>query len=99
MAAVLLKSSIRHFSMLHKDCHHVIIGIKPRESVWGGLTASGKYLTAPDRFPQADWQHKFLVTGLNPLIKLHSDVILSIENYVTCELIEDWGSCKQEYEI
>ena len=38
-----------------------------RESVWGGLTASGKYLTAPDRFPRADWQHKFLVTGLNPL--------------------------------
>ena len=32
-----------------------------------GLTASGKYLTAPDRFPRADWQHKFLVTGLNPL--------------------------------
>ena len=21
---------------------------------------------APDRFPRADWQHKFLVTGLNP---------------------------------
>ena len=31
------------------------------------VTASGKYLTAPDRFPRADWQHKFLVTGLNPL--------------------------------
>ena len=38
--------------------------ISPRESVWG-LTASGKYLTAPDRFPRADWRHKFLVTGLN----------------------------------
>ena len=30
-------------------------------------TASGKYLTPPDRFPRSDWQHKFLVTGLNPL--------------------------------
>ena len=50
-------------SMLHRDCCHVIIGIKschqklvlsisPRESVWGGLTASEKYLTAPDRFPR-----------------------------------------------
>ena len=39
-----------------------------------GLTASGKYLTAPDRFPRADWQHKFLVTGLNPLNKQHPGV-------------------------
>ena len=30
-------------------------------------SASGKHLTAPDRFPRADWQHKFQVTGLNPL--------------------------------
>ena len=29
-------------------------------------TASKKYLTAPDRFPRSDWQHKFLVTGLKP---------------------------------
>ena len=47
MATAVLKSSIRHLSMLHTDCYHVIIGIKPcdqklvlsispRESVWGG---------------------------------------------------------------
>ena len=50
--------------LLHTDCDHVIIGIKPCH-----LTASGKYLTAPERFPRADWQHKFLVTGPNPLSK------------------------------
>ena len=61
MAAILLKSSIQHLSMLHMDCYHVIIGIKPchqklvlsispRESVWAAVP-----------------QHKFLVTGLNPL--------------------------------
>ena len=27
----------------------------------------GNTLAAPDRFPRADWQLKFLVTGLNPL--------------------------------
>ena len=26
-----------------------------------------KYKSLWDRFPQADWQHKFLVTRLNPL--------------------------------
>ena len=68
MAAVLLKSSNRHLSMLHTDCHHVIIGCYNR------VTASGKYLSAPDRFPRADWQHNFLVTGLNPLHKLTKEI-------------------------
>ena len=45
----------------------LVLSISPRELVWS-LTASGKYLTAPDRFPRVDWQHKFLVTGLNPFI-------------------------------
>ena len=35
------------------------------------ITASGKYLSAPDRFPRADWRHKFLVTGLNTLNIAH----------------------------
>ena len=59
MAAVLLKSSIRHLSMLHRDCYHVIIGIKPchqklvlsispRESVLRGG------ISAPDLPPQTD---------------------------------------------
>ena len=45
------------------DATHGLLPCYNRESVWGG----GIYLTAPDRFPRADWQHKFLVTGLNPL--------------------------------
>ena len=45
--------------MLRRHCYHVIIEIignrDYRESVkGGGLTASGKYLTVPDRFPRAD---------------------------------------------
>ena len=47
MVAVLLKSSIRHLSKLHRHCYHVIIAIKscrqklvlsisPKESVCGG---------------------------------------------------------------
>ena len=38
------------------------------QSARGNRSGAVRYfLTAPDRFPRADWQHKFLVTGLNPL--------------------------------
>ena len=58
MAAFFLPFPIQHLSMLHTDCSHVIIGIKPyhhkcvlsispRELVWGdGIT-----LAATDQFP------------------------------------------------
>ena len=46
---------IRHLSMLHRDCYHVLIGIKPYHQK--------PVLSISFR----DWQHMFLVTGLNPL--------------------------------
>ena len=51
------------------DCYHVIIGN------WSGAAA---YLTASDRLPRADWQHKFLVTGLNPLSLPHISMCVCV---------------------
>ena len=98
MATVVLKSSIRHLSMLHTDCYHVIIGIKPCHQ--NGLTASGKYVTAPDRFPRADWQHKFLVTGLNPLSNTTSE-IASLPLYILFDVDLDgsYGICPKVFHL
>ena len=65
MAAILLKSSIQHLSMLHMDCYHVIIGIKPchqklvlsispRESVWAAVFPLGYRLGEIPQPPQTD---------------------------------------------
>ena len=55
----------------------VCLHFDTRESVWGGgifprPNGLGKIPYRPNRFPRADWQYKFLVTGLNPLRDIHN---------------------------